>query len=143
MNSLSITQAPYLDSDISHDLESELIDQNIAAMHDFYMCEESKRSAGQRHAEVISDFVGQHVFLFATLVFVVLWICINVCLPFGEQIAFDKPPFHWLQGILALGVVVMNTSLTPERALAVLGEELISRGGSVSASTISTTPVSS
>ncbi len=104
-----MTQASRSDTAISRELESEQIDQNIAAMHDFYMREESKRSTAQRHAEAISDFVGQPAFLLATLIFVALWIGINLGLPLGQWAAFDKPPFHWLQGIVALAALLVTT----------------------------------
>lgn len=62
MNSSSITQSQRSDSAFSHDLENQ-IDQNIAAKHDFYTREEGERSVKDRHAEAISDFVGQLGFL--------------------------------------------------------------------------------
>ncbi len=91
------------------DSDSEKINQNIAAVHDFYKREESKLSASQRHAEATSNFVGQPAFLLAILVFVALWICINLSLLFAQRMPLDEPPFHGLQGILALSALLVTT----------------------------------
>jgi uncharacterized membrane protein len=87
---------------VSH--ESEQVDHNIAAVNAFYARDELKRSAAQRHAESLSSFIGRPVFLIAILVFVSLWIGVNLALP-----AFDPAPFFWLQGALGLAALLTTT----------------------------------
>jgi uncharacterized membrane protein len=111
-------------SDTNADPESGQIAQNIAAVHDFYKREESKRSASQRHAEIISDFVGRPAFLIVSLVFVGLWISMNISLLVSQRLPFDAPPFHWLQGLLALAALLVTTFvLIKQNRIAKLSEQ--------------------
>lgn len=71
------------------DSESEQIDQNIAAVHDFYTREEHKRSPSQRHAENIGRFVGRPAFLVGTLLFVSGWVAANLALTAWGMAPFD------------------------------------------------------
>ncbi len=106
------------------DPESSQIGQNIAAVHDFYTREENKRSAPQRHAEIISNFVGRPVFVYAILVFVSLWIGINFSLLASQRLPFDEPPFIWLQGILGLAALLVTTVvLIKQNRIAKLSEQ--------------------
>lgn len=82
--------------------DSAQVSENISAVHEFYAREEHKRSASQRHAENIGGFVGRPVFLIAILLFVVLWIGINLALNRWGRPMFDETPFVGLQGIMGL-----------------------------------------
>ena len=91
------------------DAESGQIGQNIAAVHEFYAREEQRRSAPQRHAESLGDLVGRPAFLVVILVFVSVWIGANLALSAWGSAPFDEPPFHWLQGVIALAALLTTT----------------------------------
>ena len=91
------------------DAESGQIGQNIAAVHEFYAREEQRRSAPQRHAENLGDLVGRPAFLVVTLVFVSVWIAANLALSAWGGSPFDEPPFHWLQGVIAIVALLVTT----------------------------------
>lgn len=104
--------------------ESRQIGQNIAAVHEFYSREELKRSVPQRHAESIDAFVGRPAFLVAILLFVALWIGVNLTLPAWGMAAFDEPPFSWLQGISGLAALLTTTVvLIKQNRMAKLGDQ--------------------
>jgi uncharacterized membrane protein len=111
-------------SPVSDALADDQISQNIAAVHDFYTREESKLSASQRHAEATSDFIGQPAFLWAILIFTALWMSINLGLLTMQSMPFDHPPFHWLQGILALAALLVTiVVLIKQNRIAKLSEQ--------------------
>ncbi len=93
------------------DQESKLdqISQNIEAILDFYAREEKKISSSQRLLEQFSGFIGRPIFLGIILLFVLVWMCANVlAIGFG-LIAFDPPPFSWLQGLVTLSALLTST----------------------------------
>ena len=83
------------------------IDQNIEAILEFYVREELKISHSQRLLERVSGLIGQPLFVGLVLLFVGLWIGVNRVLVHFGMAEFDAPPFHWLQGILGLGAVLI------------------------------------
>jgi uncharacterized membrane protein len=89
--------------------ESEQINQNIEAVKKFYDREEQEISPPQRFVERISDFASRPMFLGFILIFVALWVLVNVGLKRLGFGAFDPPPFSWLQGILGLGALLTAT----------------------------------
>ena len=89
--------------------ESGQISQNIAAVHDFYTREELKRSVSQRHAESISRAMGRPVFLVAILVFVAIWVGVNLVSITVGKAPFDDAPFFWLQGLIGLASLLTTT----------------------------------
>jgi uncharacterized membrane protein len=89
--------------------EHDQVDQNIAAVLDFYTREDEKISQSQRILERVSDFIGQPVFLGIILSFVALWTIANTVLRQLGITEFDSPPFFWLQGILGLGALLTAT----------------------------------
>ncbi len=104
--------------------ESGQIGQNIAAVHEFYTQEELKLSASQRHAERIGGLVGRPAFLLGILLFVCLWIAVNLALPGMDRTDFDPPPFLWLQGIVGLGALLTaNVVLIKQNRVAKLGDQ--------------------
>jgi len=89
--------------------ERDQLSQNIEAIVEFYTQEELKISRSQRFIERVSSLIGQPVFLGLILLFVALWMLANTAthLLGGEE--FDPPPYHWLQGIIALGGLLTAT----------------------------------
>ncbi len=88
--------------------ESAQVSENISAVHEFYAREELKRSASQRHAENIGGFFSRPAFLIVILLFVVVWIAINVALPLWGWPRFDEPPFVGLHGIMGLAALLIT-----------------------------------
>ncbi len=93
----------------------ERIGQNIEAILEFHAREAQKISRSQRLLERVSGLLGQPVFVGLVLLFVALWIGANIALILLGRAEFDPPPFHWLQGILALGALLT--------AIVVLGKQ--------------------
>jgi uncharacterized membrane protein len=89
--------------------EGGQVGQNIAAVHDFYTREEQKRSPSQRHAESIGGFVGRPAFLVVILLFVSVWMGVNLALIAWGKAPFDEPPFIWLQGLTGLAALLTTT----------------------------------
>jgi uncharacterized membrane protein len=104
--------------------ESDQINQNIEAVKEFYVREEQKISPSQRLLERISDFIGRPIFLGFILLFVALWVLVNVALKdFGIN-QFDPPPFSWLQGLLGLGALLTATIvLSKQNRVAKMAEQ--------------------
>jgi uncharacterized membrane protein len=116
---------PLKDHDVQMELgaEPDQISQNIEAVLDFYTREEQKISSSQRTLEKISGFIGQPVFLGIILIFVLFWTLVNVLAHQFRLVAFDPPPFLWLQGIVGLGALLTATIvLTKQNRLAKLEE---------------------
>ncbi len=104
--------------------EPDQVSENIEAVLEFYAREEQRISVSQRTLERLSDLVGQPIFLGFTLLFVASWIFANVALPRFGIAQFDPPPFHWLQGILALaGLLIATVVLTRQNRLGKLAEQ--------------------
>jgi len=89
--------------------ERDQISQNIEAVLDFYTREEKKMSGSQRIMERISRFVGQPVFLGIILIFVTLWILVNIALREFGRVEFDPAPYFWLQGMVGLSALLTAT----------------------------------
>ncbi len=91
------------------DAERDQISQNIAAVLDFYKREDRKISGLQRRLEQLSLALGQPMFMGGTLIFVLLWVVVNLLLPALGWVAFDPAPFFWLQGLVGLGALLTAT----------------------------------
>ena len=105
------TATPPSPSDLnkSADLVGDQINQNIVAILELDKREEENVSRPQRLVEAISGFVGQPIFLGCTIVFVALWIIVNVMAYRLGLPQFDPPPFFWLDGIVGLGALLTTT----------------------------------
>lgn len=116
--------APPDSSDMPAESERDQISQNIEAVLDFYAREDQKISHSQRIMERISHFIGQPVFLGITLLFVALWILVNVVLRQSGMVELDPAPFFWLQGIVGLGALLTAiVVLSKQNRLARLEEQ--------------------
>jgi uncharacterized membrane protein len=116
--------APLQPNTTKGDNKSGQIEESIAAVHDFYSREEEKRSAPQRYAELLSNFVGRPAFVIAIVLFVILWIVVNYSLLALQREPFDDAPFHWLQGIVALAALITTVAvLIKQSRIEKLGEQ--------------------
>ncbi len=104
--------------------EAGQTDQNIEAVLEFYAREEQKIDRSQRILERLSQFIGQPVFIAATLFFVALWMFANTVLGQLGKKEFDPLPYHLLQGIVGLGALLTATVvLIKQNRLAKLAEQ--------------------
>ena len=104
--------------------ERDQISQNIEAVLEFYTREEQKISRLQRILERISLGIGQPLFLGIILMFVALWVLVDIELRWFGRVEFDPPPFFWLQGVVGLGAWLTATVvLAKQNRLAKLAEQ--------------------
>jgi uncharacterized membrane protein len=85
------------------------ISQNIEAIGDYYKREEQRTGPAQRLLERIGDAIGRPAFLGLVLIFVGLWISINLMPERFGMVAFDGPPFQALQTIVSLAALLITT----------------------------------
>src|SRR5436305_9188878 len=91
--------------------EADPIDENIQTVAELHKHAENKVSSQQRTIEDMTDFLSRPRFLFIILVFVSLWIIVNMLLIKLGLPSFDPPPFIWLQGVLSLGALLQATMI--------------------------------
>ncbi len=111
MTDHTLMQDAHLSSIHRDTTEDQQIEQSIAAVHDFYSREETRRSASQRYAETLSNFVGRPAFLIFSVLLVLLWVGANYGLHALNQKPFDEAPFHWLQGIVAVAALLTTVAV--------------------------------
>jgi len=85
------------------------ITQNIESISAFYKREDQKVTWSQRIVEAISNIVGRPIFLGCIVLFVTLWILVNVVARQLGMPEFDPPPFFWLEGIVSLWALLTTT----------------------------------
>src|SRR5579863_6410666 len=85
------------------------ISQNIDAIADYYKREGQRIGRAQRLLERIGAGIGRPLFLGAILIFVALWILLNVIASRMGLAAFDPPPFVQLQTIVTLSGLLITT----------------------------------
>lgn len=85
------------------------ISQNIEAIADYYKREEQKTGRAQRLLERVGAAIGRPVFLGTGLLFVAVWILVNLLAPRIGVAAFDPLPFSALQGIVSLSALLITT----------------------------------
>jgi len=106
------------------DSERDQISQNIDAVLKFYTREEQKIGYWQRILEHVSSFIGLPIFFGFILLFVALWVIVNIVLRLLGMTEFDPAPYFWLQGIVGLGALLTATVvLTKQNRLAKLEEQ--------------------
>ena len=104
--------------------ERDQLSRNIEAVLAFYAREEEKISGWQRSLERISLVIGQPAFVGFILLFVALWMIVNIVLHLRGITEFDPAPFFWLQGIVSLGALLTATVvLIKQNRLAKLEEQ--------------------
>jgi uncharacterized membrane protein len=85
------------------------ISQNIEAMGDYDKREERRIGSAQRLLERIGNAIGRPAFLGAVLVFVALWVLVNLMPARLGLAAFDPPPFAALEAIISLAALLITT----------------------------------
>jgi len=89
--------------------EFDQTNQNLEAVLDFYNREEKKISTSQRLIEHISNLIGQPIFIGIALLFVAAWLFTSIYLHKLHILEFDPAPFHYLQGLVGLGALLIST----------------------------------
>ncbi len=87
----------------------DLIDQDIETLVSMRMRAEREISQHQRRIEKITANLGRPRFLYFILSFVLLWVVVNMIFVRLRGVAFDPPPFYWLEGIIGLSALLMTT----------------------------------
>lgn len=85
------------------------ISQNIEAIADYYKREDQRIGRAQRLLERVGAAIGRPLFLGAVLLFVAMWILLNLMAPRMGAAAFDPPPFSALQCIVSLSALLITT----------------------------------
>ncbi len=85
------------------------ISENIEAITDYYKREDQRISRAQRLLERVGAAIGRPMFLGAMLLFVAVWIVLNVIPGWIGIAAFDPPPFVRLQAIVTLSGLLITT----------------------------------
>lgn len=103
---------------------THIIDQDIETIVSLRMHAERKVSRHQRIIERVTENIGRPRFFYLIVLFVVLWILLNV---FATQFGLplhDAPPFYGLQGIIGLAALLMtNVVLITQNRQNKLAEE--------------------
>ncbi len=87
----------------------DIVDENIESIVDLHMRAERQVSHHQRFIERVTTNLGRPRFFYLIILFVALWIGVNLLLPRFGVASFDLPPFYWLQGIVSLSALLMTT----------------------------------
>jgi uncharacterized membrane protein len=87
------------------------IDQNIEAVVAMQRREWETVSNSQRRLERVSRFLGRPLYLVGLLCFVVVWAVFNVTAALFGAVAFDPPPFAWLDTLLSLVALLTTTTV--------------------------------
>ena len=91
------------------DQAPDSISHNIESIAAFYRREHQKVTGSQRVAEAIGNIIGRPVFLGGIVLFIALWILVNLAARGMNLKAFDAPPFFWLQGMVSLLALLTTT----------------------------------
>lgn len=89
----------------------ESVSRNIDAVAGFDEAEERKISGPQDFIEKTSSFAGRPGSLAFLVVFIALWIIVNLLASRLGWVQFDPPPFFWLQGIVSLYALLISTAV--------------------------------
>jgi len=92
------------------------VEQTARAIEQVQSEHHNAATAAERLTERITAELGRPVFLTLLLVFCIAWIGANLVLLAQGRIAFDAPPFSYLDDLLTLGAVIMaGMILTTQR----------------------------
>jgi len=85
------------------------MNQSIETLANLHIHMERRVGRHQRAIETVTAFLGRPRFLYFILLFVLLWIAINLFVQRSGLATIDPPPFYWLQGLVALSALLMTT----------------------------------
>jgi uncharacterized membrane protein len=88
---------------------SENILQNIDSVVELQRREWSATPPSQRHLEALSRVMGHPGYLVLVMVFIAAWIGFNCLAARVGAVAFDPPPFAWLEGVLTAIALLTST----------------------------------
>lgn len=89
--------------------DDEIVEENIKTVLEFYAREQQKLGKSEKILDGLCAYIDQPIFIYCSLLFISLWITINIYSPSFELKSFDPPPFHYLQGIIGLSALLAAT----------------------------------
>ena len=97
------------------------VSQNIEAIKTLHIRADENLSRYQRPIETVSSLLGRPAFFYGIVLFVTVWVLINVLSPRFAIAPFDPAPYFWLQGLVGLGallttMIVLITQSPPGQA---------------------------
>jgi uncharacterized membrane protein len=90
---------------------SDAVKDNIDSVSAFYEHEEAKISGTQSAIEKISYHFASPIYFGGFVLFVIVWIIINLSADHFDWPQFDAPPFFWLQGIVGINGVLITIAV--------------------------------
>jgi uncharacterized membrane protein len=85
------------------------VSQNIEAIKTLHIRADESLSRYQRPIETVSSLLGRPAFFYGIVLFVTMWVLINVCAPLFAVHPSTPPPYSWLQGLVGLGALLTTT----------------------------------
>jgi uncharacterized membrane protein len=85
------------------------INESIETLANLHLRMERKVGRHQKAIESVTATLGRPRFLYVIMLFVALWILINIILKLSGMAALDPPPFYWLQGTVSMCALLMTT----------------------------------
>jgi uncharacterized membrane protein len=87
------------------------VSENIGTIAEFSARHAEHLSATQRFVEKTAAILGSPAYVAVNIVFIVLWIVLNLLAPDLGYKSIDKPPFSWLQGIVTVDAFIISTTV--------------------------------
>jgi uncharacterized membrane protein len=88
---------------------SEHVLQNIESVVQLQRREWSATAPSQRHLETLCRVIGRPAYLVLVVALIAAWIGFNSLAPRVGGVAFDPPPFAWLEGLLTAIALLTST----------------------------------
>ena len=85
------------------------VSQNIEAIRRLHIRADETVSRSHRPIETVSTLLGRPAFFYNIVLFVAVWVLINVFAPLFAVAPFDPAPYVWLQGLVGLGALLTTT----------------------------------
>jgi uncharacterized membrane protein len=85
------------------------VSQNIEAIRMLHLRADETLSRYHRPIETVSALLGRPAFFYGIVLFVTVWVLLNVCAPRFAVASFDPAPYFWLQGLVGLGALLTTT----------------------------------
>lgn len=103
---------------------TDILDQDIETIVAMRIRVERKVSRHQRMIEKVTNALGRPLSVYLILLFIVLWVIVNLSHHLLALTVFDAPPFPWLQDIASLSALLMTAViLTTQNRQARLSEQ--------------------